>query len=125
MSETKREPAAELSPDVLAAFAARSVDGPVVMLNMLKFKPDGGLRSYIQYGQSVQPLIEAVGGSIEYQAMAAESLLGGQDWDMIVLVRYPSRGDFLKMVESDQYQAIAHLRENALERSVLYATDPV
>ena len=125
MSRTTREPPADISPEVLAAFAERRADGPVVMLNMLKFRPDGGLQSYLEYGQSVRPLIEGVGGSIEYQSMAAESLIGGQDWDMIVLVRYPTRGAFLEMVESDEYRAIAHLRENALEGSVLYATDPV
>ncbi len=44
-------------PTALAAFAQRAADGPVVMLNLLKFLPDGGAERYGEYGEAVAPLL--------------------------------------------------------------------
>ena len=46
-------------------------------------------------------------------------------WDMMILVRYPTRQRFIEMVTSEAYLSVVHLREQALEDSVLYATDPL
>ena len=66
--------------------AASSDDGPVVMLNLLRFRevagyPDGepqvsGLEAYQRYGELVQPFLAGVGGRLEWQGLAHESLIG-------------------------------------------------
>jgi uncharacterized protein (DUF1330 family) len=109
--------------EAMAAFAARATDGPVYMLNLLEFLPDGGAERYAEYGQAVAPLLEGVGGRPVFAAQPAEDLIGEGHWDLMVVVEYPTRQAFLDMVSSPDYQAIAHLRTEALRRSELRAMD--
>ena len=115
------------NPDQMQAFTARAADGPVVMLNLLKFKPDGGQASYRKYTEAVAPLLAEVEGEVVYMGRGAELVIGTEDddWDLVVVVRYPSRGHMLKMATSGAYAEIKHLRDDSLSRSVLLATDPV
>lgn len=109
----------------LAAFAARAGEGggPVTMLNLLAFAPDGGRARYEQYAAAVAPLLERAGGRIVYAAAAAPPLLGETPWDVVALVQYPSRQAFLDMVGSPEYLAVAHLRSEALARGELHPLD--
>jgi hypothetical protein len=43
------------TPEQLAALAARQADAPVVMINLLQFKADGGRESYLRYTREVAP----------------------------------------------------------------------
>jgi len=105
-------------------FAARAGDGrPVVMLNLLRFKPDGGQERYMEYGVAVAPSLEKVGGRIVWAGEPASPLLGEQGWDMVALVEYPSRQAFLEMIGSPEYQEIGHLRTEALELGELHPMD--
>ncbi|MDX6602512.1 MAG: hypothetical protein QOF13_1714, partial [Solirubrobacterales bacterium] len=97
---------------------------PVVMLNLLRFLPDGGRERYAEYGAAVTPMVEAAGGRIVFAGDPAVALLGDHSWHLVVLVEYPSRGAFLEMIGSEEYQAIAHLRTEALERGELHPMDP-
>ena len=109
-----------------AAFAQRAGQpdgGPVVMLNLLALEPDGGRARYEQYGAAVAPLLERVGGRVLYAGEAAPALLGGDRWDLVALVEYPTRQAFLDMVSSPEYQAIAHLRSEALTKGELHPLD--
>jgi uncharacterized protein (DUF1330 family) len=109
----------------MQALIARAGEGPVVMLNLLKFKPEGGQEKYAQYGAAVAPLLGKAGGTIRYMGNPDELLIGSEAWDSLLLIEYPTRQAFLDMVTSAEYQAIQHLREESLVRSVLYATNPV
>jgi uncharacterized protein (DUF1330 family) len=102
----------------------RAGDGPVVMLNLLAFKPDGGAERYVEYAEAVAPLLERVGGRIVFAGAAGEAVIGAHGWDLVALAEYPSRQAFLDMTSSPEYQAIAHLRSEALERSELHPMDP-
>jgi len=112
------------NPEALQAFLASPDEGSVVMLNLLKFKPDGGAEAYGRYAEAVQKLVEKRGGRIVYAGRAQELLVGEETWDSIVLVEYPSRKVFLDMITSTEYQAVHGHREAGLERTVLYATKP-
>ena len=106
---------------------AQSDDGPVVMVNLLKFNQDegGGRDSYARYGAEVQPHLDRVGGTLLFAGDAVQTVIGGADsswWDVILLVRYPSRAKFLEMVTDPAYLAIATHRSAALETSGLVAT---
>ena len=48
----------------------------------------------------------------------------GQDWDVVLLVRYPSRQAFSHMVADPEYQQVTALRTGALTEAVLQATIP-
>lgn len=114
-----------LNEEGFAAFAGRAdEDTPAVMLNLLRFKPDGGRERYEEYGIAVAPLLEKVGGRIVFIGETASPLLGEGSWDMAALVEYPTRQAFLDMIGSAEYQAIGHLRTEALVRGELHPMDP-
>jgi uncharacterized protein (DUF1330 family) len=106
---------------------AESKTGPVVMLNLLKFKERAdsgdvsGRESYNRYGRDVVPMVEKLGGRILWHGKADQSLIGDEDWDAIALVEYPSRKAFLEMAMSQQMREVHGNREAGLERTVLIA----
>ena len=77
--------------------------GPVVMLNLLKFKPEGGLASYGRYAQEVEKFMTEVGAKMIFLSKANELLIGQETWDAVMLVQYPSRKAFLKMTSNPEY----------------------
>jgi len=106
---------------------ARAGDGPVVMLNLLRFSPDGGAERYGDYGAAAAPILEKLGARIVFSAAASPALIGPQEserWDFVLLVEYPSRQAFLDMVASPEYQEVSHLRTEALDDSRLVPLDP-
>lgn len=114
-----------LNREGFAAFAERAGEGtPVVMLNLLAFKPDGGRERYEEYGTATAPLLEKAGGRIIFLGEPAAALLGDDSWDLVVLVEYPTRQAFLDMIGSEAYQAIGHLRTEALAKGELHPMDP-
>jgi uncharacterized protein (DUF1330 family) len=112
------------STESLAALAANPSDGPVVMLNLLKFKRGGGSKAYARYSDAFQQVLIRHGGRFLYLGRAAEMLVAHESWDAVALVEYPSRKVFLEIVASPEYAALSLHRDEGLERTVLYATDP-
>jgi len=99
-------------------------EGPVVMLNLLKFKPRGGSQEYGKYGDSVTKMVEARGGKILWMGKVDQTLIGDvaeEDWDAVALVQYPSRKAFIDMATSTEYDKAHEHREGGLERTVLLA----
>jgi uncharacterized protein (DUF1330 family) len=112
----------------LKSFLADDPGGPVVMLNLLRFKGDGGRESYAAYSRA---LVEGghlarVGGELVYAGDGSTALVAedGQAWDAVLVVRYPSRAAFCQMVADPDYQQVTHFRTEALEEAVLQATTP-
>ncbi len=116
--------AEQLNQAGFAEFSARAEEGPVTMLNLLAFKPDGGAERYAEYGAAATPLVERVGGRIVFAGAPAAVLIGEVGWDLVALVEYPSRQAFLEMIGSPEYLEVAHLRTDALLRSELHPIDP-
>lgn len=102
---------------------AAGEERPVTMLNLLRFQPDGGRERYAEYGAAVAPLLDGVGGRVVFVGESAPPLLGGDSWDLVALVEYPTRQAFLEMVGSSEYQVIAHLRTEALAAGELHPMD--
>src|SRR4051794_39140967 len=115
--------------DQFAELAGSAETGPVVMLNLLKFKAKAtgeagsGAEAYQRYGDAVVKMVEDQGGRILWQGRADQMLIGdpAQDWDSVVLVEYPSRKAFIEMVTTPKYEAAHEHREAGLERTVLVA----
>lgn len=122
--ETTPSGAEKLNQEGFVAFGRRAGDGtPVTMLNLLRFKPNGGRERYAEYGAAVAPMVERLGGRIVFAGAPATALLGDDSWDLVVLVEYPSRQAFLDMVGSEEYRAIAYLRTEALAAGELHPMD--
>ncbi len=113
------------NPEATQAFLSKADKGPVVMLNLLKFKADGGEEAYGKYAAAVGEIVARHGGKVIYVGRAAELMVGAEEWDAVALVQYPTRRALTEMFDSPEYQAIHHYREEGLERTVLYATDPL
>jgi len=73
----------------------------------------------------VGKIVASYGGKVIYVGRAAELMVGSEEWDAVVLVQYPMRKALMDMFNSPEYQAIHHYRDEGLERTVLYATDPL
>lgn len=98
-------------------------EGPFTMLNLLKFK-EGGKTLYGQYLKGAYKFMKAIGGRLVFSGRPNELLNGNEDWDYIMLIEYPSRRAFLKMIDDPEYLKVHELREESVERAVLYAIDP-
>lgn len=109
----------EGSKEQFKAFMDASIEGPIRMLNLLKYKPDGGSKKYAQYAAHTAPLLEKCGGKVIFQADARLTVIGPEDWDKMLIVEYPNRAAFFSMVLSEEYQKGVHLRHEALEDSRL------
>ena len=110
----------------LKTFLEAAPDEPVVMLNLLRFRQDGGQESYRKYLATFGRYAAEVGGEVLYYGDGDDALVAeaGQDWDAVLLVRYPTRRAFSEMVRNPAYQEGTHLRDDALVEAVLQPTLP-
>ncbi len=109
------------TPSQLAAFLALPDDAPIVMVNLLKFKPDGGQAEYAKYAAGIQPILEKLGAKILFSGKAEFCLIGHADWDMVALVQYPRKKTLFQMSTLPEYRAIHPHREAGLEGQINYA----
>jgi uncharacterized protein (DUF1330 family) len=124
LHDTQGAAMVDLPESELDRLLADDTGGPVVMLNLLRFRADGGRERYMEYAARSIPIAERFGAEALYVgdgdgALVAEA---GQAWDAVVLMRYPSRQAFASMVRDPEYRAGAHLRSEALTESVLQPT---
>src|SRR5690606_13985132 len=109
----------------LARFLDEDPGGPIVMLNLLRFAPEGRA-SYAEYTRRARQILHKYGAELVYAGDGATPLVAeeGQAWDAVLLVRYPSREAFIRMVEDPEYQQITEFRTQALSEAVLQPTTP-
>lgn len=112
----------------LAGFTEPGPDGPIYMVNLLKFKAkaeyaDGrasdlsGQEAYAIYGQAVGELLQEFGGRAIFSARVERLMLGEVEdlWDTVAIAMYPSRAAMLEMMQSPKMQEIGVHREAGLE----------
>ena len=106
------------SPERIDEMMQPGPDGPIYMVNLLKFKDtaeyeDGretdltGYEAYQLYGRAVMKIIQDYGGEIQFAADVTLLALGqvGDLWDEIAIAKYPNRGALLAMSSSDEWRA--------------------
>ena len=116
------------------ALAGLPDDGPVVMLNLLRFRelaaypedgrqpPCTGREAYERYGRVAIRHVRAVGGEPVLRGLPEVAVIGPEgEWDEVLLVRYPSRAAFLRMLADPDYRAVTVHRTAALADSRLIA----
>lgn len=106
-------------------------DRPLALVNLLRFvdqteidgAPLTGRELYERYVRQLEPTIVAVGGRPVFRGQARTMLIGPPDerWDEVVVVIYPSRRAFERLVASKAFQASSPLRLAALSDARLIA----
>jgi len=112
-------------------------DGPIVMVNLLKFReraqyPDGrdahlsGREAYQRYGRLFVPLLRGIGGRVVYSGPVNGLSIGVVDslWDEVALAGYPSRSAFVRMTSTPEYREIAVHRTAGLAGQLNIETVP-
>lgn len=116
MAESFINPSAEN----IAALQAMQLDGPVVMVNLLRFRPDGGAEEYERYAAAALPFLERAGAKLRYLGDGAATVIGPDHWDEVLLVEYPSIQAFFDMTTDPEYPS--EIRAGGLADSRLYCT---
>jgi len=106
----------------MKAFAELQDEGPIFMINLLKFKPDGGRESYQTYGQKFSEMMMPKGVEVIYRGNAVMSVIGEEEWDEVIVVKYPSKAAFIEMTVDAAYQEISKHRTAGIEDSRLVLT---
>jgi hypothetical protein len=118
------------------AFFARGIEGPVVMLNLLRFRaradysatphlaprePIDGAAAYRLYIDHTLPFLRSSGGDAVFFGRGGPFLIGPSDerWDATLLVRQRSVADFMAFASDKEYLAGIGHRTAALEDSRL------
>lgn len=131
-------PALDPTKEQFDAFRSHEREGVIHMLNFLKFReranyqeavPEGtdcsGLEAYQRYGRVAIKKVVEVGGRVLWSGHPEVMFIGeDEDWDQILLVEYPSRTAFLKMLAMPEYQAATKHREAGLEATRLIQNRP-
>ena len=100
--------------------------GPIVVLNLLKFKSPESISLYLEYVRKVSERCANSGVELLYAGALKEQIQGDiGDWDIVLLARYPSRRACYEMFRSETYQQCHPLAEEALARRVLWPCEPV
>ncbi len=123
------------TPEQLAELTGSTSDEPIVMLNLLRFKDEAdgidagvsGAEAYARYGAAAAPFLERAGGQLLIATAAQQTLIGPEqrEWDMALMVQYPSRKAFLQMATDPDYLEIHQHRDAALEDSRLIVCEQV
>jgi uncharacterized protein (DUF1330 family) len=124
----------------IAAIAGTDADGPLVMLNLNRYReraayagdppgggsPDvSGREAYERYGETAMTVLERVGGEILWHARATMTVIGDEHdrYDEVIAVRYPSAQAFLELARDPEIGiALAH-RDAGLQRAALIRCD--
>lgn len=101
-----------------------SSEGPLITVSLLRFKPEGGETFYEKYSQLTMPILNKIKAQVIYYGSDAKTFIGEDQWDAVLLVQYPNRQAFLKMIADAEYMEAKQYREQALADSRLYITHP-
>lgn len=115
-------------PARLQAMMEKGPEGPIFMVNLLKFKDkaeyaDGracnlsGREAYMIYGRAVSELLPKFGGRGIFAADVTFLTLGQVEelWDEVAIAMYPDRAAMVRMSLSEEWRDIAVHRTAGLK----------
>ncbi|MFM9862623.1 MAG: DUF1330 domain-containing protein [Micropepsaceae bacterium] len=116
----------------LSEVIAKGSNGPIVMVNLLKFKgksayKDGraddatGREAYDRYAEEMLPFVKAHGGRVIFVGPVKSLVIGNveETWDAVALVEYPSSEAFVKIAMSPDVARFGVHREAGLAGQLL------
>lgn len=119
------------------AFFMRNIQGPVAMLNLLRFRevadysaspelapetPISGEQAFQRYVEHTTPFLVASGGAIRFLGKGGSWLIGpeGEDWDMAMLIEQKSVASFIGWNSHQDYlKGIGHRTAALLDSRLL------
>lgn len=117
-----------MDPARMQAMLEKGPDGPIFMVNLLKFKEkaeydDGrpcdlsGRDAYMIYGRAVADLLPKFGGRGIFAADVTFLALGQVEelWDEVAIAMYPDRAAMVRMSLSEEWREIAVHRSAGLK----------
>jgi uncharacterized protein (DUF1330 family) len=114
----------DLTPEQLQRLRDSNDERPFVLAQLLKFAP-GGRDQYIAYSREAQTLLRNSGATVVYAGQCHDPLGTPENeaWDVLLLVRYPSRAAYVEMVSSSAFQEVAARRRKSLRDAVFLVMD--
>jgi len=119
-------------PQAFMAFKKSVPEGPITMLNYLRYKTtveetgESGKAAYSAYLNAATPFLKKVGAEVLFFGAPKHMVIGPAEealWDAVLVVKYASITDFIVMVQDKAYPA--HLRKRALSDSRLIYCKPI
>jgi hypothetical protein len=120
-----------LTPDLAYCEKIRSEvgEGPIITLNLVRFRRDGGREKFDDYARISGPLLEKARADLLFLGNAGPLVAGragDEEWDLVAVVRFANIDRFLAMITDPTYQIEGRrLREESLERVIWLVTFPV
>lgn len=123
------------SREDFARFREMRRDGPIHMLNLLRFRAvaaydDGtvatGAEAYAAYARESGPVLARVGGRQVWAGRPEMTLIGPSDeaWDLAFIAEYPSVDAFVDMLRDPEYRKAVRHRQAAVADSRLVRMEP-
>ena len=114
------------NPEAIDALLTPEEDGPVVFVNLLKFKGEEGRAAYNEYFKLSILHGPRFGAEFIYLGVPSVTVIGDETdawWDAIWLVRYPNRKQFHNILHDEVFARDAlSLKQDVLEATVIQAT---
>jgi uncharacterized protein (DUF1330 family) len=115
-------------PERIKSLMEKGPDGPIFMVNLLKFKDkaeyeDGrttdlsGREAYMIYGRAVAKILPKFGGKPVFVGNVTHLSLGQVEelWDEVAIAQYPDRASMVQMSLSEEWREIAVHRSAGLK----------
>lgn len=119
------------TPEQIETLRGGPPDRPVVMVNLLRFKPTAdppdadvsGEEAYRRYADAMVEFIVSRGARVIWTGRVDSQVIGegGDGFQMAAVVEYPSRQAFMEIATDPHVQAIAVHRSAGLEGQWLLA----
>jgi len=118
-----------------AAIIESNNTNPIIIVNSIKIReiaayPDGsessgsGMDAMMRYGELSQRKVMEYGGEFLVQGLFGQVVIGDDEaWDVVGIVRYPSREAFINLFTDPEYQAGHHHRVAATLRHKMVLVD--
>ena len=110
-----------LSGGKLQGIVAQEIDADesFFMFNALWFNEDGGAEKYTEYLQAASPFVTKHGGKSNDSFVPEQAIIGEFDADLVFMIEWPNFAAFTGLIQDPGYQAISHLRDEAITDSLL------
>jgi uncharacterized protein (DUF1330 family) len=126
----------QVNPDQLRRMLTIADDGPLLLFTLLRYRehaqyPDGsdadrtGREAAARYEAALRPILSSIGAEISFRSDVELGLIGGDAWDRVVIVRYPSRAAFIEMLQSAAYRAASIHADAGVERGLAIVAQDV
>ena len=119
-------------PEQIEELRKGPAEGPVVMVNLLRFKEQAGgadegssgAEAYGRYGAQMIEWVTSQGGRLIWSGRVDSMVIGDTEerFDVIALVEYPSRAEFLRIVGDPRVAEYSVHRTAGLDMQWLIAS---